>query len=195
MEQRTCGEVSIIWMDQVWQNSIRMCRWSLLDWFQSIHSNQHRSYYSLSHRKYHSLVFLHDFVWDSRSNASAVFIHFVHLTKSLRTQCHLMAISSPAGPQVAKYTLLLFVWPACSILAFSPFAQRPLILLWEGSMESRRLREKKGIWLAFPTLAKPSSWCRGQTVSFPFEHWWWHCSRSPPVSSSSDQCGGHAGKG
>lgn len=51
-----------------------------------------------------------------------------------------MAISSPAGPQVAKYTLLLFVWPACSILALSPSAEQPLILLWEERMESRRAK-------------------------------------------------------
>lgn len=49
-----------------------------------------------------------------------------------------MTISYPAGPQVAKYTLLLFVCSARSILAFSPSTKWPLILLWEGSMESRR---------------------------------------------------------
>ena len=92
----------------------------------------------------HSLVILmkglYNFLCSSRSSASVVFIYFVHQTESLRTPCHLMAISSPAGPQVAKYTLLLFVWPACSILAFSPSAEQPLILLWEGSMESRRAK-------------------------------------------------------
>lgn len=92
----------------------------------------------------HSLVFLiespYNFPCSSRSSASVVFIYFAHQTESLRTRCHLMAVSSPAGPQVAKYTLLLFVWPACSILARSPSAEWPLILLWEGSMKSRRAK-------------------------------------------------------
>lgn len=122
-------------------------------------------------------------------HASVDFIYIVHQTESLRTSWDLTAISYPAGPQVAKYTLLLFVWPACSISAFSPSKEWPLILLWEGSMEPRRgKRHLAGIihlgeiqFLAPETDCLVSVWAlmmtRFQVSTCVLLHWsvWWSC--------------------
>lgn len=77
------------------------------------------------------------FLRGSRSAASVVFIYLAFHAGSLRTSCHPMVISSPAGPQVAKLTLPLFARPACSILALPPSVEGTLILLWERTTESR----------------------------------------------------------
>lgn len=101
----------------------------------------------------------------------------------------LLVISSPAGPQVAKNILPLFAQPACSILAVPPPEEGSLIWLWENQ------EEQKAIWQASPTPGKSSSWRLRQAVGVLLEYWWCHCSRSPPVSSSSDLCSERAGRG
>lgn len=131
---------------------------------------------------------LYNIQCQSMSSDSVVFIYFVHQTDSLRTSCHLMAMHYPAGLQVAKYTLLLFVWPAFLILALSPSMEWSVILLWEGSKKSRWAKSHLAAIIRLGYIQLLAVW-------FLFEHWWWHCSRTPPVSSSSDLCSGYAGKG
>lgn len=129
----------------------------------------------------------------SRSGASVVFIYFVHRAESPRTSCLLATVSHPAGPQVAKYTLFLFVWfDRRSILAFSPPAKQISDLVMRGE---RRINEReRDIWLALFSLAGSGSWRPRQNVWVLSECGRWHRSRPPPVSSSSDLPGGHAGK-
>lgn len=129
------------------------------------------------------------FLRGSGSAASVVFIFLAFQVGSLRTSSHLMVISCPAGPQVAKNILPLFAQAACSILALPP----PLWCGYERGPWNQE--EQKAIWQAPPTPGKSSSWRLRQAVWVLLEYWWWHCSRSPPVSSSSDLCSEHAGKG
>lgn len=91
----------------------------------------------------------------SRSGASVVFIYFVR-AESPRTSCLLANVSHPAGPQVAKYTLLLFVRSARSILAFSPSAKRISDIVTRG--ERRIKQRERDIWPALLSLAEKGSW-------------------------------------
>lgn len=128
----------------------------------------------------------------SRSGASVVFIYFVHRAESPRTSCLLATISHPAGPQVAKYTLFLFVRFAHSILVFSPPAKQISDIVMRGEWWSN---EREGdIWPALFSLAESGSWRPWQNVWVLSECGGCHCSRPPPVSSPSDLPGGHAGK-
>lgn len=128
----------------------------------------------------------------SGSAASVVFIYSAFQAGSLRTSCRLMVISCPAVPQVPENTLPFFAQPACSILALPPPVEVSLICYERGPWNQE---EQKAIWQVSPTPGKSSSWRLRQAVWVLLEYWWWHCSRSPPVSSSSDLCSEHAGKG
>lgn len=147
-------------------NSICMWQMQWSDLFWPVHPHQHNTHCSQNHRclevlcRYCSFVILikslHNFLC-GRSTASVVFIYLAHHTKSLRTPCHLIAISSPAGTQVAKYAVLLFVWSGCSILGVTPSTERSPILSRE-EITLWRIEEQKCIRVAVPTLAKFSSW-------------------------------------
>lgn len=128
----------------------------------------------------------------SRSSATVVFIYYVYRAEARRTLCLLATVSSPAGPQVAKYTLFLFIRFARSILAFTPPAKQISDIVKRGEW---RIKEKeRDIWPALFNLAESVSWAPRQNVCVLSECGRWHRSRSPPASSSSDLPGGHAGK-
>lgn len=100
----------------------------------------------------------------------------------------LATVYRPAGPQVAKHTLFLFVRFARSILAFSLPAKQISDIVMRGEW---RIREKeRDIWPALFSLAESGSWPPPQNVWVLSECGRWHCSRSPAASSSSDLPGG-----
>lgn len=128
----------------------------------------------------------------SRSSASVVFIYFVHRAESPRTSCLFVTVSHPAGPQVAKYTLFSFVRFSRSILAFSPPETQISDTVMRGEWQIKE--RERDIWPALFSLAESGSWRPRQNVWVLSECGRWHRSRPPPVSSSSDLPGGHAGK-
>lgn len=98
----------------------------------------------------------------SGSGASVVFIYFVHRAESPRTSCLLATVSHPAGPQVAKYTVSLFVRFARSILASSPSVKQIPDIVLRG--ERRITERERDIWPALFSLAESGSWRPRQNV-------------------------------
>lgn len=92
----------------------------------------------------------------SRSGASVVFSYFVHRAESPRTLCLLATVSHPAGPQVAKYTLFLFVWFARSILALSPSAKQIPYIVMRGEQQIKE-REKETFGRHYSAWSSPAS--------------------------------------
>lgn len=145
---------------------------------------------------YHSFIFLkerlYNFLCGSRSMLLLIsFILYIRLNRWGRR-----GILRPSRIQLVHRWLSTL----CSYLSGLPVQYQPSPHPRNGpwycyERAAWNQEEGKGIWPALSTLAKSSSWRLRQTVWFLFEHWWWHGSRSPPVSSSTDLCGGHAGKG